>query len=162
MSSKVQNPPAPNGRTARRSPAVARRALVVGGLLVGTALGVSALKGIVGSRGPSSKDQDLRQLEYVAGQLGVQGAPPPVEPIFKEKSGELFGLLARAPDGTQFLVAVDDKDPSRLKLKSNRDGRLYALETTATKLSLGDRAAMEKIFRTQGWEQRLKPLPRGG
>ena len=138
-----------------------------------------------------------------------------MKPVFTEKSGKLTALLATAPDGTQYLVRVDEENPSRLKLKCTVDGRLYALETTATQvgwagretcrplgvpqsathplnslyecsqatkvhaalsknfrqltrlsllsaclqLDLRDRAAMEKVFRTQGWEQRLKPLP---
>ncbi len=56
--------------------------------------------------------------------------PLAVKPIFKEKSGELFGLLATTPDGSQFLVSVDEQNPSRLRLKCTKDGRLYALETT--------------------------------
>ena len=57
-----------------------------------------------------------------------------MKPIFTEKSGKLFGLLATAPDGTQFLVGVDEEKPSRLMLKCTKDGRLYALETTAAKV----------------------------
>lgn len=58
--------------------------------------------------------------------------------IKKDTANNVVGLRATAKDGTEFLVVVDVKNPSRLLLRPKNDPqRLYALETRREKVRCG-------------------------
>lgn len=126
---------------------------------MGVVLGSTAFRAVLGGGGRGVSDQELQELGYVGGQLGVQGMRPPVFLIASD-DGQFAGLAARAKDGTEYLLKVDPRAPSRLLLKSTRDGGVYALDTRIKQLDLRDRPVIEVIFRTPDWEQQLKLVAR--
>lgn len=125
------------------------------GAIVTAAVGIGVARGISSS---GSRNEEERQLAYVASQIGVPSVPSLVSAVFDKQTGRVTAVAVVGQDGRRYLATRDPIQPSRLLLASQKGGEVYALQTRYGSLDLNNRRQMETIFRVADWEARLERL----